>query len=195
MPFGWNGSAVAPVQHQVVVAERDLVLAEQRAPARLAARSAARLGDRRGVDGLGRLALAGRGSPPGRCRGRGRWRRASRTARPAPAARWSSTPSSSKPVAKVRAARIGPTVCELDGPMPIVNRSNTLMATPPSSPEIGLCMRPARTWPGSPATDRPRIPWTGEHDPTHAAAQRDRDCGTRAHAPNAPADRVRSNAA
>ena len=27
-----------------------------------------------------------------------------------------------------RAARIGPTVCELDGPMPILNRSNTLKA-------------------------------------------------------------------
>src|SRR3990167_7512133 len=27
------------------------------------------------------------------------------------------------------AARIGPTVCELDGPMPILNKSNTLIAT------------------------------------------------------------------
>ena len=30
----------------------------------------------------------------------------------------------------MRAARIGPTVCELDGPMPILNRSKTLIATP-----------------------------------------------------------------
>jgi hypothetical protein len=28
----------------------------------------------------------------------------------------------------VRAARIGPTVCELDGPMPIENKSKTLIA-------------------------------------------------------------------
>ena len=28
----------------------------------------------------------------------------------------------------IRAARIGPTVCELDGPMPMVNRSVTLIA-------------------------------------------------------------------
>jgi hypothetical protein len=28
----------------------------------------------------------------------------------------------------IRAARIGPTVCELDGPMPMVNNSVTLMA-------------------------------------------------------------------
>ena len=41
----------------------------------------------------------------------------------------SSTPSASRPIAKVRAARIGPTVCEDDGPIPIENRSNTLMAT------------------------------------------------------------------
>ncbi|CAM5693843.1 hypothetical protein SALBM217S_02647 [Streptomyces griseoloalbus] len=31
--------------------------------------------------------------------------------------------------ANIRAARIGPTVCELDGPMPIENRSKTEMAT------------------------------------------------------------------
>ena len=30
---------------------------------------------------------------------------------------------------KARAIRIGPTVCELDGPIPIVNRSATLIAT------------------------------------------------------------------
>lgn len=31
--------------------------------------------------------------------------------------------------ANIRAARIGPTVWELDGPMPIENRSKTEMAT------------------------------------------------------------------
>jgi hypothetical protein len=34
----------------------------------------------------------------------------------------------------VRAARMGPTVCELDGPMPMVNKSNVLMGTAGSSP-------------------------------------------------------------
>ena len=32
------------------------------------------------------------------------------------------------PCAKVWAARIGPTVCELEGPMPTEKRSNALMA-------------------------------------------------------------------
>ena len=34
-------------------------------------------------------------------------------------------PSSSHTVGPMRAARIGPTVCELDGPMPILKRSKT----------------------------------------------------------------------
>jgi hypothetical protein len=42
---------------------------------------------------------------------------------------WSSNPSSASPATNVRAARIGPTVCELDGPMPMLNKSNTLMVT------------------------------------------------------------------
>ena len=41
----------------------------------------------------------------------------------------SSSPVRSSRVAKWCAARIGPTVCELDGPMPILNRSNVLTAT------------------------------------------------------------------
>ena len=41
----------------------------------------------------------------------------------------SSSPSCARPSAKVRAARIGPTVCDDDGPIPIENRSKTLMAT------------------------------------------------------------------
>src|SRR5580693_8604620 len=36
-------------------------------------------------------------------------------------------PSSRRPSANWRAARIGPTVCELDGPIPTLNRSNTLI--------------------------------------------------------------------
>jgi hypothetical protein len=31
------------------------------------------------------------------------------------------------PFAKIIAARIGPTVCELDGPIPILKRSKTLI--------------------------------------------------------------------
>ena len=34
------------------------------------------------------------------------------------------------------AARIGPTVCELDGPMPMVNRSMTLMAAAASMRDL-----------------------------------------------------------
>src|ERR1700752_3807367 len=37
-------------------------------------------------------------------------------------------PSSRRPSAIIRASFIGPTVCELDGPMPTLNRSKTLMA-------------------------------------------------------------------
>src|SRR5436190_8574939 len=37
-------------------------------------------------------------------------------------------PSSASPRANIPAAFIGPTVCELDGPMPTLNRSKTLMA-------------------------------------------------------------------
>ncbi|MNH24645.1 hypothetical protein D3C79_845940 [compost metagenome] len=37
-----------------------------------------------------------------------------------------SRPSRRSPSAKRAAARIGPTVCELEGPMPILNRSKTL---------------------------------------------------------------------
>ena len=37
-----------------------------------------------------------------------------------------SSPRSARPSANIRAAFIGPTVCELDGPMPILKRSNTL---------------------------------------------------------------------
>ena len=40
-----------------------------------------------------------------------------------------SWPSASSRSANRRAARIGPTVCELDGPMPILKMSKTLMCT------------------------------------------------------------------
>ena len=51
----------------------------------------------------------------------------------------SSRPSVSSRRAKVSAARIGPTVCELDGPIPILNRSNALIAIrpPPGAPPAG----------------------------------------------------------
>src|SRR6476646_1884138 len=40
----------------------------------------------------------------------------------------SGSPSRCSAAANIRAARIGPTVCELDGPMPILKRSKTLIA-------------------------------------------------------------------
>src|SRR5581483_7180511 len=49
--------------------------------------------------------------------------RATRTV-PTPASR----PSSRRPQTNIPAAFIGPTVCELDGPMPTLNRSKTLIA-------------------------------------------------------------------
>src|SRR5579872_3919196 len=42
-----------------------------------------------------------------------------------------SSPSASSRSANRRAARIGPTVCELDGPIPILKMSNTEMCTSP----------------------------------------------------------------
>src|SRR5574337_1740228 len=51
----------------------------------------------------------------------------------------SSTPPSCSPSAKVRAARIGPTVCELDGPMPILKMSSALTDTArPSAAGAGV---------------------------------------------------------
>ena len=46
-----------------------------------------------------------------------------------------SSPSLSSEQAKEYAARIGPTVCELDGPMPILNKSNTLIVIDPPLPQ------------------------------------------------------------
>ena len=37
-------------------------------------------------------------------------------------------PDSARAIANIRAARMGPTVWELEGPMPILNRSKTLIA-------------------------------------------------------------------
>jgi hypothetical protein len=55
-----------------------------------------------------------------------------RTAPSAPA-----DPLRSSRCAKVQAAFIGPTVCELEGPMPILNRSKTLTAMPGGAPGFG----------------------------------------------------------
>src|SRR6516225_557320 len=46
----------------------------------------------------------------------------------------SSTPSSASDATNMPAARIGPTVCELDGPIPILKRSNALTVTARSFP-------------------------------------------------------------
>src|SRR4051794_25637586 len=53
-------------------------------------------------------------------------------------ATFSNNPESRRRTANWRAARIGPTVCELDGPMPILNRSKTLNATRHCSPGSGF---------------------------------------------------------
>ena len=48
-----------------------------------------------------------------------------------------SSPSSARPWANVRAARIGPTVCDDDGPMPIEKSSKMLIATASSFTRAG----------------------------------------------------------
>ena len=65
-------------------------------------------------------------SPPGRCGGRCRWRRGSRRARIGPAASRSKRPWLSSLTRRNLAARMGPTVCEEDGPIPILKMSKTL---------------------------------------------------------------------
>src|SRR5690606_8822516 len=42
------------------------------------------------------------------------------------------------------AARIGPTVCELEGPIPILNRSNTLIAMPVPRLHLQGCLGTSR---------------------------------------------------
>ena len=130
--------ALAAVQHEVVVRERHRVLAEQLDPARgLGLDHLLRRGG--DVDGLGTLAeqaedhraVAAVPVPGGAQR--------AEQLDPHPGDR-PSRPSSSRPWANVRAARIGPTVCDEDGPMPIENRSNTEIATHPS------CALLARSW-------------------------------------------------
>ena len=83
--------------------------------------------------GVDRLGIGARQSEDHRAEGAvpGAGRpRASRRARPGPGDRVEHTASASR-AAKRAAARIGPTVCELDGPMPMENRSKTLTATRP----------------------------------------------------------------
>ena len=72
------------------------------------------------------------------------------------------TPARSSARTKRRAAHIGPTVCELDGPMPILNRSKTLRAM-----RSGLTRPVPRTPPhasrilGTLRWRKARRPWSG----------------------------------
>ena len=125
---GVQRQRLAAVQHEVLVLDEvDLVLAEQREP--LASR-----GSRRGAPRppAGRTARAarpsGRGGRPCRCRARGPVAPSEPKSCERTRATRSRTPSSRSRSAKSAAARIGPTVCELDGPMPIEKRSKTLSA-------------------------------------------------------------------
>ena len=76
-----------------------------------------------------------------------------------------SSPSAASPSAKVRAARIGPTVCEVDGPMPIEKRSKTLIAT------RVIMRRPVASdrWCDlpDPTTSPPCRPWSGSRPAYH----------------------------
>jgi len=71
------------------------------------------------------------------CRGPCRSRPASRGSCTSTPVTRSSSPSPSSRRANSRAARIGPTVCELDGPIPILKRSKTLTAIGVPYPSIG----------------------------------------------------------
>src|SRR5262249_11656543 len=123
---GVEREPLAAVQHDVGVGvEGDLAPPWQRDPAGLADLGHQRLRRPRGPPVAG--ASPGRPSQP-------RWPRPwpcpgapsePNTSTRSPAPRVSSAASDS---VNIPAARIGPTVCELDGPMPILNRSNALIA-------------------------------------------------------------------
>ena len=89
-----------------------------------------------------------RAGPRAACRGRGRSPRATRTAPPGHRQPGRVHPMASRSATKFAAARIGPTVCELDGPMPTLKSSKTLMVTesPPLATAAGRAdnARPAR---------------------------------------------------
>ena len=130
---GWYGSAVRRCSTRSSSLKLGLVLAEQLDPPR-----GPHLGDAR----RGALAVS---TVSGRSPSRPRI-----TARSLPCpcpvapsepnssartrATWLEQPVVASPVANVRAARIGPTVCEDDGPMPMVNRSKRADGHEPSWP-------------------------------------------------------------
>src|SRR5438128_961415 len=58
---------------------------------------------------------------------------------------------------KRRAAHIGPTVCELDGPMPILNRSKTLSDIGPQRREIETGITPGGIRTPNPRFRRPML--------------------------------------
>ena len=104
---------------------RDLVRARQAQPAG-GATSSSRASAAPGVDGLGGLALQPEHHGlDGAVAVAGGAERAEQLGPHPPDRRAGRRP---QPSAKVRAARIGPTVCELDGPMPTEKRSNALRA-------------------------------------------------------------------
>ena len=128
MPLGCSGSVLRRCSVEVLVLDEvDLVLAEQREALRRADLGEAPLDGTR-VAQLGPLARRGRAGRPCRCRARARWRRASRTAATARRRPGRARRRRAAAPRTCAAARIGPTVCELDGPMPIEKRSKTLSA-------------------------------------------------------------------
>ena len=104
-----------------------------------------------GIDPVRPLARRGRAARRGRWRGPCRSARASRRDRPRPAPPCSSRPFARSVSTKRQAAVIGPIVCELDGPTPILNRSNVLQT---KRPLLG-----ARHEPGAREVTRPDGPF------------------------------------
>jgi hypothetical protein len=119
-----DGQKLSAVPDQIgLVVERDRVAAEERDVATLPDRGHPRR-DPVGVDPFGSLSIETQEE-----RAVGSWPvsasepNSSTVTRAVPSKR----PSSRSDDAKRRAARIGPTVWELDGPMPMVKRSKTLI--------------------------------------------------------------------
>ena len=133
MPFGWNGRRLrGGAGRGRRRASVDLVLAEQDDRSRRSRTAATRSATDVGVDRLRRLTLEPEHHRPvAAVPVPGRAERAEQLG-PHPGDAGAAGRPSSRPSAKVRAARIGPTVCDVDGPMPIENRSNTLMAMAPT---------------------------------------------------------------
>ena len=126
-----EGERAPPVHDQVLARVEARPRGARRAgAARVSLIVAGQPGRRRRCRSSRGRARSGPRARPGRCRARARSRRASRTAPRGRAASAAAGRTPSSASTNRFAARIGPTVCELDGPMPTVKSSKTLTTGP-----------------------------------------------------------------